>query len=506
MAYSQDQILKINQAREANVNAGTDPYAGAGARNQVTTPSETELLNQSIAKVNQATQKINPNFQQLGVITSDVLSGNETPIVLPDTTVSTTSGRIAGKSQSILDEDALEQKAEQERLDRETKLQESQTKSQSFLEQIGLKKKEVTGQVEEETGLSALKNTRKEAIKKMRTAEVSELGELERLQGTGLTDIQRGAQEREIRRKYGFEKLEAQLSYHMANADVASAEETLNDRLTLELEPLYQKLELQKGVSEQIYDQLSTSDKRVWDLAINRTENDIENTKALEKYKADITLSAVQNGVTIPGYVLSELNRATSQSEVAQVLAKNGISLADPLERQIKQAQLAKLGVELEQTKLENIAKQVDETSPYQKERQIRTLQSVDELRKRVNVQTVGFAGLARFLPASLPANFKTDLDTLKATIAFGELTAMREASKTGGALGQVSNIELGLLESALGGLSQTQSPANFKKNLDKIEASIKRWQGAANAVSEEDQLRALGYTEEQIQQIKMAQ
>src|SRR3990167_7181456 len=329
-------------------------------------------------------------------ITSDTLAGGERPIEIPKVTPSTIAGRVSGKTQALLTEDELQQKAVQKAEEDRVKLQESQSKSQSLLEQI--------------------------------------------------------------------------------------------------------------EISEQIYDQLTTSEKREWDLVVGRTENAIAERKELEKYKASLITTAMENGVNIPSYVLNELNRAGSEQEAAQVLARNRISLADPLDRQIKRAQLAKLGVELDKARLENISLQAGATTPYQKERQIRTLQSVDELRQRVNFQTVGVGSLGRFVPASLPRNFRTDLDTLKATIAFGELTAMREASKTGGALGQVSNIELGLLESALGGLDQGQSPANFRKNLNKIEASIKRWQGAANAVSEEDQLRALGYTEEQIQQIKSAQ
>lgn len=437
-------------------------------------------------------------------ITSDTLAGGERPIEIPKVTPSTIAGRVSGKTQALLTEDELQQKAVQKAEEDRVKLQESQSKSQSLLEQIGIKKKEVTKELG--GGIPLLKQEAVDARNKLRASQVAELGELELLQKSGLTDVQRGARETEIRRKYGFEQLETQLSYYMSTENLSSVQDVLNDRLTLELEPLYQQLDLQKEVSEQIYDQLTTSEKREWDLVVGRTENAIAERKELEKYKASLITTAMENGVNIPSYVLNELNRAGSEQEAAQVLARNRISLADPLDRQIKRAQLAKLGVELDKARLENISLQAGATTPYQKERQIRTLQSVDELRQRVNFQTVGVGSLGRFVPASLPRNFRTDLDTLKATIAFGELTAMREASKTGGALGQVSNIELGLLESALGGLDQGQSPANFRKNLNKIEASIKRWQGAANAVSEEDQLRALGYTEEQIQQIKSAQ
>jgi hypothetical protein len=117
--------------------------------------------------------------------------------------------------------------------------------------------------------------------------------------------------------------------------------------------------------------------------------------------------------------------------------------------------------------------------TPYAKERSARTLQSVDELMGKVSGKTSGWGNLAAGIPASDAMNFSSELDTLKANIAFNELTAMREASKTGGALGQVSNVELRLLESALGALNPRQSPENLKAQLSKIKESIGRWQQA---------------------------
>lgn len=126
--------------------------------------------------------------------------------------------------------------------------------------------------------------------------------------------------------------------------------------------------------------------------------------------------------------------------------------------------------------------KQPGDTGPsaYSMERSARTLQSVDELMGKISNKTAGWGNLAAGIPASDAMNFASELDTLKANIAFNELTAMREASKTGGALGQVSNVELRLLESALGALNPRQSPENLKAQLSKIKESIGRWQQAS--------------------------
>lgn len=120
-----------------------------------------------------------------------------------------------------------------------------------------------------------------------------------------------------------------------------------------------------------------------------------------------------------------------------------------------------------------------DGPTPYAAERSARTIQSVDDLVSKVSGWTTGYGSLLSRIPQTDAANFEAELETLKANIAFNELTAMREASKTGGALGQVSNIELGLLTSALGALRSNQSPANLRAQLRKIRASVNRWRAA---------------------------
>lgn len=146
-------------------------------------------------------------------------------------------------------------------------------------------------------------------------------------------------------------------------------------------------------------------------------------------------------------------------------------------------------GIDYWQDEAGNLSKpmtpaQTPEASAYQAERAFRTIQGVDNLIDRVNGWTVGYGKWLANIPSTDAADFEADLNTLKSSIAFGELTAMREASKTGGALGQVSDREGKLLESALGALDTKQSPENFRKNLEQIKASIQRWQEATNQAS----------------------
>lgn len=119
--------------------------------------------------------------------------------------------------------------------------------------------------------------------------------------------------------------------------------------------------------------------------------------------------------------------------------------------------------------------------STYSLQKAENTLQSVKDL-KTLAEKSPQIFGKTAALPIPDYArseefrNFKAQLDVLKSNIAFSELNAMREASKTGGALGQVSERELALLENNLGALSMKQSPANFVEQLDKIKKSIETW------------------------------
>lgn len=120
--------------------------------------------------------------------------------------------------------------------------------------------------------------------------------------------------------------------------------------------------------------------------------------------------------------------------------------------------------------------------SSYQLEGNQRIIQSVDNLLPQISGYTAGFNGVALSkIPGSSAYNFKAQLDTLKSNIAFGALTQMREASKTGGALGQISDAEERLLSSTLGALDPGQSPSVLTTQLQQIKDSITRWNDAAS-------------------------
>ena len=81
-------------------------------------------------------------------------------------------------------------------------------------------------------------------------------------------------------------------------------------------------------------------------------------------------------------------------------------------------------------------------------------ISNIDKAGDFANWWSTGLFGQMTGGIAGTPAyNLRAQIKPVQAALAFGRLQQMRDESKTGGALGQVSNIELGLLMSAIDAL-----------------------------------------------------
>ena len=80
-----------------------------------------------------------------------------------------------------------------------------------------------------------------------------------------------------------------------------------------------------------------------------------------------------------------------------------------------------------------------------------------------------GLSGMLPNIPGGDAANAAAKLQTLKAQVGFNVLQEMRNASKTGGALGSITEKELGYLQNALDSLDTAQSEKQIKDSLDTI-------------------------------------
>lgn len=101
----------------------------------------------------------------------------------------------------------------------------------------------------------------------------------------------------------------------------------------------------------------------------------------------------------------------------------------------------------------------------------------VDRAIESVGITTAGLLGsVAKDIPATSAKDLSGALTTIKANIGFDALQAMREASPTGGALGQVAVQELESLQASVASLDQAQSPAQLAANLRKVRDHYANW------------------------------
>lgn len=107
----------------------------------------------------------------------------------------------------------------------------------------------------------------------------------------------------------------------------------------------------------------------------------------------------------------------------------------------------------------------------------------LDDLINKVTVATAGPGGvvLDKF-PGTSARDLQSNLDSIKANIGFQALQAMREASPTGGALGNVSDTENRLLQSRFGSLEIGQSPKQLIDNLKKVRQRVTQNYGITQA------------------------
>lgn len=101
-------------------------------------------------------------------------------------------------------------------------------------------------------------------------------------------------------------------------------------------------------------------------------------------------------------------------------------------------------------------------------------LSAIADIRKSDETSMTPVTGLigstAKYIPGTEASNVNSSLNTIKSNVSFDRLQAMRNNSPTGGALGNVSNIELSLLSASISALEQSQSKEQFFENLEQVE------------------------------------
>jgi hypothetical protein len=109
-----------------------------------------------------------------------------------------------------------------------------------------------------------------------------------------------------------------------------------------------------------------------------------------------------------------------------------------------------------------------------------RIINTVEKAIPLVGKTTAGVAGAVN-IPGTEGRNLDTAITTIKANLGFDRLQQMRDASPTGGALGQVAVQELEALQSTVASLDRGQTPDVLQNNLKDVKYYYDRWRKAVN-------------------------
>lgn len=112
----------------------------------------------------------------------------------------------------------------------------------------------------------------------------------------------------------------------------------------------------------------------------------------------------------------------------------------------------------------------------------------VDEALKETGFLSTGLTGtLLGNIPGTKAYNLDKTIDTIKANIGFNELQAMRQASPTGGALGQVAVRELDMLQSVIASLDKGQSEEKLRNSLTQVRQHYANWKRAVDQAAAQE-------------------
>ena len=183
---------------------------------------------------------------------------------------------------------------------------------------------------------------------------------------------------------------------------------------------------------------------------------------------------AAQEEIRIKTQAEQERQLGLEEKRAGLALKKEELAMK-PLERGLKaeqikteQAQRAKIYADIaEKGKVTEKVKQRRQNIVTQADT---VISKVDEALKQAGGYTTGLIGrIFASTPGTTAYNLNKTIDTIKSNVGFQALQAMREASPTGGALGQVAVQELTMLQATIASLDIGQSETQLKKNLNEV-------------------------------------
>jgi hypothetical protein len=164
--------------------------------------------------------------------------------------------------------------------------------------------------------------------------------------------------------------------------------------------------------------------------------------------------------------------RIDAQKELRMLMAQQNSALTS-LQREALQAR-----VDAAKQKVDELADKKKVAQANEEAKAQNVLGIINNVLPKISgINTAGVTGKAlSFVPGSDAYDVARNIETIKANIGFKELSDMRQASPTGGALGQVAVQELNFLQAAISNLDIGQSPDQLRRNLNTVKKHYTRW------------------------------
>jgi len=323
---NEDEIKKINLAREANIAAKADPYSGAGATatNYAITP---ESLRTS------------------------------SPYLIPETPYSTTASRVSGLASGVLENtkaNALNTEITNKLKETESAKDQSKKDMEDVMNRIIGVQASVPN-IQEEYKVAEKTQKYNDITSQLENSQRAQKKELDDLAGSGLTDVQRNAKGREINRAYASEQADLALIQSAANRDMLTASSLAKTKVDLLLEPLKTKLDFVKTFYEDNKDSFNKADSNSFQVKIKEMEQEYQTKEKeqenLQKTKLELLKYATENNA--PSEILMSIQNSKTADEAvigAGQWGKKGKSVSNK---------------KLETTDIQRIKDLYDITLPY---------------------------------------------------------------------------------------------------------------------------------------------
>lgn len=304
-----------------------------------------------------------PTFSPTGAITSDVLSGNESSIQLPPAPTSTYTSPVIVPPPNGTAIDSKTGVATYTPPTPTTPAPQTKSLYQSTLEKLGIageqlaEKPEFTARVQEEAQLAQKREKQAQSYNAYQQAQLDLTRQVESLQGQGLTDVQRNAQEREIRRKGNANVANLAI---VAQADqnlLAAAEQTIKDKVDAQFSPIQDQIDWLTKFASIAQNDLTESEKTILTAQINKQQTDYDNLTSVANSLQQNMLAngAPQSTYSALDKIVEDYHAGRMDAQTAQsrMYASAGTYGTDILGRKIKEASLAKTYQDIAKAKAE---------------------------------------------------------------------------------------------------------------------------------------------------------